>query len=78
VVTNEVEAEMSVDLTVNWKFVTDDGEVSVFEYRTATPRDAPVAASVDDSPVATRDWGVVLPLSSSVVSPGLAMPIPAT
>ena len=65
---------MSVDITVNWNFIRD-GENAQVTY--ATPQAH--AAESDQRPPADELPFVdsVLPLESSVLAPGLSMPVPA-
>lgn len=66
---------MSVDIKVNWNFIRD-GEVAQVTY--ATPQ---AAAAESDREEATEEFpflGSVLPLRSSVLAPGLSMPLPAS
>ena len=65
---------MSVDITVNWNFIRD-GENAQVTY--ATPQ---AAAAESDQEEPTEEFpflGSVLPLRSSVLAPGLSMPVPA-
>lgn len=65
---------MSVDITVNWNFI-GDGENAQVTY--ATPQ--PAAAESDQGEPAEEFpfLDSVLPLESSVLAPGLSMPVPA-
>jgi len=63
---------MSVDITVNWNFIRD-GENARVTY--ATPQAA--AESDQEQPAAEFPFlDSVLPLESSVLAPGLSMPVP--
>lgn len=67
-------AALSVDITVNWNFIRD-GENAQVTY--ATPQAAP-AESDEGQPAEEFPFlDSVLPLESSVLAPGLSMPVPA-
>jgi hypothetical protein len=67
---------MTVEITINWNFLGEDEDAHL-SY--ATSHVAPAAQeeheedSLEDFPFV----GSVLPLSSSVIAPGLSMPVPA-
>ncbi len=67
---------MAVEITVNWNFL-GDGENAQVAYGTpageAGVAEEPENGDTENFPF----FGSVLPLSSSVLAPGLSMPIPA-
>jgi hypothetical protein len=65
---------MSVEIKVNWNFIRD-GESAQVTY--ATPQAAAVESDHDEAPEEFPFFGSVLPLRSSVLAPGLSMPVPA-
>jgi hypothetical protein len=68
---------VTVEISVNWHFIGEDEDVFL-SYGTSIVKDA---ATEDDSEAQADNelpfLGSVLPLSSSVLAPGLSMPVPA-
>jgi hypothetical protein len=65
---------MGVEITVNWHFVGRDEEAQV-AYRPAEPTPPPGLPDASNGNGKLRP-GRVVPLSSSVLAPGLSMPVP--
>jgi len=66
---------MAVEITVNWNFI-GEGDNAQVAYATGQPppeQGGQDHAELEDLPF----LGSVLPLSSSVLAPGLSMPVPA-
>jgi len=61
---------MSVEITVTWNFVGEDENAQV-SYRNGIEAPAP-----EEQEVELPDLGNVLPQGSSVLAPGLSMPVP--
>lgn len=67
---------MPVEITINWNFL-GEGENAQVTY--GTPRGQPAQTEESDHK-AIEDFpslGSIVPLGSSVLAPGLSMPVPA-
>lgn len=65
---------MAVNISIDWHFVGDDEDAHV-RYELVTFE--PAEAGPDDDPVWNRPVDTVLPLGTSVLAPGLSMPVAA-
>ncbi len=68
---------MSVEITVNWHFIGDDEDVQL-SYSTSGPNGGAAAEHDDERSEDEFPFlGNVVPLTSSVLAPGLSMPLAA-
>jgi hypothetical protein len=66
---------MPVEITINWTFIGDDDEDARITYHLAAGSYLDEDSDADDSHVPSESR--VLPLGSSVIAPGLSMPVGA-
>lgn len=69
---------VTVDISVNWRFISE-GEDFVLSYSTGHVERASTELEHDDAAASEEPVFLdsILPLQSSVLAPGLSMPVPA-